>query len=113
MGTPNWPEKLSSTRKKVIKELVEGQDYATQLKSLLHRHPEEHGSLSAEELVSKILRSFTETLSVLSKCEPSEVSQSQAFSRADSHCDVRRSEDSGESKKRLAAKDRRDCYKRR
>ncbi|XP_040995106.1 probable WRKY transcription factor 70 isoform X1 [Juglans microcarpa x Juglans regia] len=112
MGTPNWPEKLSTTRKKVIKELVDGQDYATQLKSLLHRPTEDHESLSAEELVSKILRSFSETLSVLSSCEQGEVSQSQAVSHADSHCDVRRSEDSGESRKRLAAKDRRGCYKR-
>ncbi|KAG2730659.1 hypothetical protein I3760_01G304700 [Carya illinoinensis] len=122
MGVPNRPENLSTTRTKVIKELVEGQDYATQLKSLLHRPTEDLESLSAEELVSKILRSFSETLSVLSACEPGELSQSQAVSHADSHCDVRRSEDSGESRKRsedsgesrkrLAAKDRRGCYKR-
>ena len=115
MGTSNWPEKLSITRQKVIKELVEGQECATQLKTLLHKTLEDNGSFSAEELVSKILRSFTETLSVLSCIESGEViSQNLAVSHADSHCDDPRSDDSGESsRKRPASKDRRGCYRRR
>ncbi|KAE7996482.1 hypothetical protein FH972_001201 [Carpinus fangiana] len=115
LGTSNWPEKLSVTRQKVIKELVEGQECATQLKTLLHKTMEHNGSFSAEELVSKILRSFTETLSVLSCTESGEVnSQNLAVSHADSHCDDPRSDDSGESsRKRPASKDRRGCYRRR
>ncbi|XP_062155519.1 probable WRKY transcription factor 70 isoform X1 [Alnus glutinosa] len=107
MGTP-WPEKLSNTRQKVIKELVQGQECATQLKTLLHKTLE-------DQLVSKILRSFTESISVLTSFESGEVCQNlQAVSHADSHCDDRRSEDSGESsRKRPASKDRRGCYRRR
>ncbi|KAL4620679.1 hypothetical protein ACB092_06G172700 [Castanea dentata] len=118
--THPWPEGPSTTRNKVIKELVEGRDFATQLKSILHKPLEitrDHASPSPSphELVSKILRSFTETLSVLaSSCESGEViHQNLAVSHADSHCDDPRSDDSGESRKRPTPKDRRGCYKRR
>ncbi|XP_022764430.1 probable WRKY transcription factor 70 [Durio zibethinus] len=112
MGTP-WPERLSSNKKRVIQELVHGQECATQLQILFHKPSEEGGRLSAEELVHKILRSFDETLSVLSACDSAEVSHSQATSNGDPPCcDDRRSEDSSESRKRPVSKDRRGCYKR-
>ena len=108
-----WPKRLSSNKKKVIQELVQGQECATQLQILFHKPSEEGVRLSAEELVQKILRSFNETLSVLSSVDSAEVSQNQATSNDDSPCcDDRRSEDSSESRKRPAPKDRRGCYKR-
>ncbi|GMY08391.1 putative WRKY transcription factor 70 [Fagus crenata] len=110
----SWPQGQTNSREKVIKELVEGREFATQLKTMLHRPLELDASLlSAEDLVSKILTSFTQTLSVLTSSESGEVHQNLAVSHADSHCDDRRSEDSGESRKRPAPKDRRGCYKRR
>ena len=109
----------------MIGELVEGRDFATQLKSILHKpleithdHASPSPSPSPHELASKIMRSFTETLSVLtSSCESGEViHRNLAVSDAASHCDDPRSDDSddsGESRKRPTPKDRRGCYKRR
>ena len=125
--THPWSEGPSTTRKKVIKELVEGRDFATQLKFILHKpleithdhaSPSPSPSPSPHELASKIMRSFTETLSVLtSSCESGEViHRNLAVSHAASHCDDPRSDDSddsGESRKRPTPKDRRGCYKRR
>ena len=112
VSTP-WPERLSSNKKRVIQELIHGQECATQLQILFHKSSEEVGCLSAEELMQKILRSFNETLSVLSSVGSAEVSQNQATSNDDSPCcDDRRSEDSSESRKRPASKDKRCCYKR-
>ncbi|XWS65616.1 hypothetical protein CRYUN_Cryun05aG0128900 [Craigia yunnanensis] len=114
MGTPSpWPERLSSNKKRVIQELVQGQECATQLQILFNKSSEDGGRLSAEELVQKILRSFNETLSVLSSVGSTEVSQNQATSNDDSPCcDDRRSEDSSESRKKPTSKDKRGCYKR-
>ncbi|PON48597.1 WRKY domain containing protein [Trema orientale] len=127
MGTFIWPENLS---KRLIKELVQGRDMATQLQILLHKPFGEHGSVSAEELTGKILNSFTEILSVVMGYNSSvnstsngnisdqfsgggdQVSRVNPIEEA-SHCDDRNSEDSGESKKRSLFKDRRGCYKRR
>ena len=117
-----WPEGPSTTRKMLIEELVEGRDFATQLKSILHKpleithdhaSPSPSPSPSPHELASKIVRSFTETLSVLtSSCESGEViHRNLAVSHAASHCDDPRSDDSGESRKRPTPKDRRGCYK--
>ncbi|XWS74482.1 hypothetical protein CRYUN_Cryun01aG0001800 [Craigia yunnanensis] len=112
VSTP-WPERLSSNKKRVIQELIHGQECATQLQIHFHKPSEEVGRLSAEELVQKIMRSFNETLSVLSSCDSAEVSQNQATSNDDSPCcDDRRSEDSSESRKRPASKDKRCGYKR-
>ncbi|XP_022746382.1 probable WRKY transcription factor 70 [Durio zibethinus] len=108
-----WPERLSSNKTRVIQQLIHGQECATQLQILFHKSFEEGARLSAQELVQKILRSFNETLSVLSCCDSAEISQNQATSNDDSPCcDDRRSEDSSESRKRPASKDRRGCYKR-
>ncbi|XP_062092316.1 WRKY DNA-binding transcription factor 70 isoform X2 [Humulus lupulus] len=127
MGTCIWPQNLS---KRLVEELIQGREMATQLQLMLHKPPfGEHGggsvkSSSAEELASKIYNSFTQTLSVVagynninniiinsnSSDQTSQVNPDQA-----SHCDEPSSDDSGESKKRSssAIKDRRGCYKRR
>ncbi|TKY73954.1 WRKY transcription factor 70 [Spatholobus suberectus] len=111
----------SSKRKRVIRELVQGQDYAAQLKFLLQKPIGPDGSVSAKELISNVLRSFAETLSVLTSSEAAsgddEVAQNLVASAeevAASSIDPR-SEDSTESRKRSLSltKDRRGSYKRR
>ncbi|KAJ1387528.1 WRKY domain [Sesbania bispinosa] len=119
-----FPESVSEKRKRIIKELVQGQEYATQLKFLLQKPIDSDGSPSAKELVANVLRSFTETLSVMttsSEAAGDEVAdQNIADSGEDgtSSNDIPlRSEDSTESRKRLLPsetnKDRRGSYKRR
>ncbi|XVE86027.1 hypothetical protein DITRI_Ditri18aG0003300 [Diplodiscus trichospermus] len=106
-----WPETLLRNKKRVIEELIHGLECATQLQVLFHKSSEGSSEpLSAKELVEKILRSFDETLSVLSSCNSAEFSQNQATSNGDSPCC---DEDSGESMRKPAAtKDKRGCYKR-
>ncbi|XP_044461709.1 WRKY DNA-binding transcription factor 70-like [Mangifera indica] len=120
---------LCSNRNKLIQELLQGRKFANQLQVLLHdehkpfqQQQQEDGLVSSrqQELVLKILRSFTETLSVLSSCTTTKVAVSDNSdllpnnSLNDSPCtDDRRLEDSGESKKRPAGSTyRRGCYKR-
>lgn len=124
MGT--WPEEVS---KRLIKELLQGKEMATQLQILLHKPAGEDGSSSstssessAKELAVKITTTFTEGLSVLmSGAAVHEVSGQinnvPESSHVDhSHCNDRSSEDSGESSGKRsppAFKDGRGCYKRR
>lgn len=120
---------LCSNRNKLIQELLQGRKFANQLQVLLHdehkpfqQQQQQDGLVSSrqQELVLKILRSFTETLSVLSSCTTTKVAVSDNSdllpnnSLNDSPCtDDRRLEDSGESKKRPAGSTyRRGCYKR-
>lgn len=112
----------AAKRKRVIRELVQGRDYATQLKFLLQKPIGPDGSVSAKELVANVLRSFTETLSVLTSSEVAisgdhhrdEVAQNLVISGEDAsqvESIDPRSEGSTESKK--GSKDRRGSYKRR
>ncbi|RDX68501.1 putative WRKY transcription factor 70, partial [Mucuna pruriens] len=113
-----FPPSSSSKRKRVIGELVQGQDYATQLKFLLQNPIGPHGSVSvsvsAKELVANVLRSFSVTLSMLTSSEADDEVAQDASQVAASSIDPR-SEDSTESRKRSlpASKDRRGSYKRR
>ncbi|KAJ4840950.1 hypothetical protein Tsubulata_026932 [Turnera subulata] len=120
MGTC-WPHQTLSTHKeKMMKELVHGQEFAAQLQVALQRPRNDGlGAALADELMVKILKSFTESISMLSSSESSagaEVCQNLASSQVDSACcdEAGRSEDSGESRKRPAnsGKDKRGCYKR-
>lgn len=110
-----WPENLSPSRKRVIDELMEGRDLANQLQSVLSKC--DGSASSAEDLVVKIMKSFSNTLFILNVNEGDEVSVSQilANSHVDSAClDARKSEDSeGSCRSISTAKDRRGCYKRR
>lgn len=119
-----FPRSSSATkRKRVIRELVQGRDYATQLKFLLQKPIGPDGSVSAKELVANVLRSFTETLSVLTSSEVAisgdhhrdEVAQNLVISGEDASqvasINDPSSEDSTESRK--GSKDRRGSYKRR
>ncbi|KAA8539704.1 hypothetical protein F0562_026396 [Nyssa sinensis] len=113
METP-WPEKICTNREKVMEELAKGRDFTTQLQVLLDKPVGDHGSVLAEELLVKILRSFTDTLSVLSPCKSAEVCQIPVTARVGSHnSGDRKSENSGESSKTPALKEGRGCYKRR
>lgn len=129
MEVTSWPENLVTSRKRVVDELMEGRELANQLQSVLANSDGAGGSsssssssltgLSAEDLVSKIMKSFSNTLSILNVVnEGDEVSVSDqipAGSRVDSTClDARKSEDSDEScRSTSTVKDRRGCYKRR
>nr|AYW01724.1 persimmon protein WRKY7 [Diospyros kaki] len=114
MGTL-LPGKSCGTRRRAVEKLVQGRDLAGQLQILLEKPAGGCGSVSAEELVVKILATFTETLSVLEFCDSGEDSQFPAATPVGSPSfGDQASVDSGESSKRpAAAKDRRGCYKRR
>lgn len=103
----SWPENLTSYRKRAIEELIRGREFTNQLQSMLTKTVKgEEGSMFPEDLVMKILGSFTETLSILKSTDSDEVSQFPAG------LGCRKYEDSGESSK-TSVKDRRGCYKRR
>ncbi|CAI9772156.1 unnamed protein product [Fraxinus pennsylvanica] len=103
-------ETLLTKRRILIEELVKGKELAAQLQTLLNKPLRNNGSVSSEELASKILRSFTETLSVLSSNETSQINCGDGEGRASGA-----SAYSGDShqKKPARLKDRRGCYKRR
>ncbi|XP_050877081.1 probable WRKY transcription factor 70 isoform X1 [Lathyrus oleraceus] len=111
---------VSSKKKLLVKELLQGQEYATQLKFLLKNRVGlgSDGSASAKELVDSLLRSFSETISVMTSeaCDFSVNNSEENGSLVSaSWNDDMKSEDSSESKKRLLpnTKDRRGSYKRR
>jgi hypothetical protein len=123
-------ESASSKMKELlIKELIQGKEYATQLKFMLNNHVDSDGSVSVKELVSNVLRIFSQTISVMNSseaCNFDEVAQNHLVNNNNSgedgslvaaSCnDDVKSEDSNESKKRLlptTTKDRRGSYKRR
>nr|KYP53763.1 putative WRKY transcription factor 70 [Cajanus cajan] len=113
-----FPPTSSAKGKRLIRELVQGQDYATQLKFLLQNPIGPRGFLSAKELVSNVLRSFSQTLSVLTSSDDDDhVSQNlgEDASQLVASSINPRSEDSTESRKGSLplAKDRRGSYKRR
>lgn len=102
-------------RKRLIKELVEGKTFAKQLQSLIQQPIEHHdGSASADELVLKIWRSFTQAITELNtlgnysnslvQTQIEEVDQPDSGDRSSSEL---------KKKEKQAGKDRRGCYKRR
>ncbi|KAL1061424.1 hypothetical protein V6Z11_D13G009800 [Gossypium hirsutum] len=118
MGTLSaWSENLSTKKKKkVIKQLVEGQDYANQLQILLNNNnynpsqqqqTEHHLSSTKDQLVDKILSSFNQTLAELTSVNVSS-SHNQTGSNDDQ---LVKSEDCSESR-RPRPKGKRGCYKR-
>ncbi|KAJ9546212.1 hypothetical protein OSB04_025919 [Centaurea solstitialis] len=96
-------------KKALIRELIKGRDSTKKLLNLLRRN---NLNDSAEDLVVKILRSFSDSLSVLNSCNSGD-------SYPVSACSGDRRFDSGQSKRKPApapapvVKDRRGCYKRR
>lgn len=103
-----WSENLSADRERAIEELVRGQEFTKQLRTLLGKPKgDDHETFSAGDLITRILRSFNESISILTCSQSDEVSQIPADK------DGQKSEDSGESRKCSGLKDRRGCYKRR
>ncbi|XP_019231786.1 PREDICTED: uncharacterized protein LOC109212591 [Nicotiana attenuata] len=98
---------------RVIKELVEGKGFATELQTLLQQPIADHGySVSADELVLKIWSSFSEASTELNTW--GFAFQIEEVDQADS--DDRKSKDSTselKKKNKQGGKDRRGCYKRR
>lgn len=95
-------------RKRVIKELVQGRDTATQLQDLLllgKNNAFDHG---VQELAMKICSSFSQSLSVLNSCV-----QIHGDDFGSGSSGLLNSQDSGESVNRSTIKARRGCYKRR
>ncbi|XP_042501212.1 probable WRKY transcription factor 70 [Macadamia integrifolia] len=109
------PEKFSGGRKKVVDKLLQGRDFAAQLQLILRDSTGDHVSVTAKELVPRILKSFTEAIAALSSGESGEVSGDPATAEAGLPCyDGQRNEDSGEKRKKSASIDqRRGGYKRR
>ena len=118
MKTP-CPESVSSKRKRVIiRELAQGHEAATELKKLLQNPIGAEGSLSAEELVANVQRSFTECLSILTSNSSSEQGCGEGgknpVNSGENGSPV--SVDSGECRKRSLTATKnggRGCYKRR
>ncbi|KAJ4971718.1 hypothetical protein NE237_004817 [Protea cynaroides] len=100
------PKNLSVCRKKSIEELKRGRKFASELQIILRKCTGDHGSVKAEELVAKILKSFTEALAILSSGESGEVCEDLATVQAGLLCcDDQKTEGSGENRKRPASVD--------
>ena len=118
----SWPENSPSKPRKAIEELVQGRQFANQLRGLLSKSIGDDGSAPEKDLVLRILNSFTNTLSLLNSADSDvdvdvnvDVTQVQPNTQASSPCwDAPKSESSGEScRSNSTVKDRRGCYKRR
>lgn len=102
-----WPESVANNLRKAAEELVRGKELTNRLQNIFLSKPNpEDEPASAEDIVKKILKTFTKSISILNSSKVDEVSQSP-------NCDVRNSKDSGEGSKRPGLKNRRGCYKRR
>ncbi|XP_009793213.2 probable WRKY transcription factor 30 [Nicotiana sylvestris] len=100
-------------KNRVIKELVDGKRFATQLQTLLQQPIADHGPVSADELLLKIWRSFSEAITELNTWglafQIEEVDQADSGDRKskDSTSELKKKKD------KQGGKDRRGCYKRR
>ncbi|KAL5807690.1 hypothetical protein ACOSQ3_028381 [Xanthoceras sorbifolium] len=138
----SWPENSSSDRRKAIEELLKGRDLALELRRLLNKLSSSSSAennnnndddddddnndgvlLLNQDLVPKILTSFTNTLSILKNSSGGgEYQSDEVVSQVQTNAPHlswdtigRKSEDSsGDScKSTLIVKDKRGCYKRR
>ncbi|XP_058110666.1 WRKY DNA-binding transcription factor 70-like [Magnolia sinica] len=99
---------------KAIQELIDGQEYATQLQNLFQKAPLDQGLESAEILLDKVAQSFSNALSVLNSGVIDKDRWNPSTTQLCSSCsDDRGVKNSGHSKKIPVAKDRRGTYKRR
>lgn len=100
---------------KLLEErLQKGKEAAAQLQTLLQKPLDNHGSVSAAQLAVQILRSFTDSLSVL---EPNEIFQIVAADGPTRACSSNRSSKTTVGQKKKpgggGVKERRGSYKRR
>ncbi|EEF33686.1 WRKY DNA-binding transcription factor 70 [Ricinus communis] len=111
---PSSPENLPSTQRRAIGELIRGRELARQLKIVLNSRDDMEEHVPVDDLVMKILNSFTNSLSILNRFD-SDI-EFPPSTHVGSPCwdSGRKSEDSGESIRSTSTnKDRRGCYKRR
>ncbi|KAK4799897.1 hypothetical protein SAY86_025262 [Trapa natans] len=113
MESLNWQEKLPqatidfSSHRRVIGQLADGRELAVQLQTLLCNEPKNHGSASmARDVVEKILKTFSDSIYMLSAADSSDVSGSDDGGSVESGASKKRSYSSG-------LKNGRGCYKRR
>ncbi|XP_075513347.1 WRKY DNA-binding transcription factor 70-like isoform X2 [Primulina tabacum] len=97
--------------KRLMEELLAGKNRAIQLQTLLHNPAKDEGSVSREELAMKILRSFTNGISIASSCTAVLPAQIAAVDCVGGSGSGSGSACSGEGKKKVV-KDKRGCYKR-
>ncbi|KAI3791871.1 hypothetical protein L2E82_05735 [Cichorium intybus] len=94
-------EETSSSNKKIlIKELIKDRDSTKKLQNLLRQKINDDGLVSADELVMKILRSFSNSLSMLSSYGPQVLCLIMMSTYVGSTCSDDRTCDSGESEKK-------------
>ncbi|CAK9323423.1 unnamed protein product [Citrullus colocynthis] len=103
----SWPDTTPSDRRKAADELLRGRELAQQLRAYLQRTSNSGGTAS-QDLLSRILTSFSKTLSILNRCDSDDINGSIVDSPEDRAS--RKSQESGDSCK---SSDRRGCYKRR
>ncbi|MED6172683.1 hypothetical protein PIB30_052261 [Stylosanthes scabra] len=97
-------------RRKAIEELEKGREFANKLRLVINGGSDDGGDGDSEQLVKKVLMSFTNSLLILNKNNSDEVND------VPSSCGMNptKSEDSLESNcKSSVHKERRGCYKRR
>ncbi|KAJ6369295.1 hypothetical protein OIU78_001624 [Salix suchowensis] len=113
----SWHENLPSSRKKAMDELLRGQESAAQLKLVINQSIGFDESMFVEDLVKKVMNSFSSVLYILNGGESDEVASQIPLVGSPCWDDRKTSKDSGESTGKSAAelkvKDRRGCYKRR
>lgn len=103
----------SPNKERLISELIKGIDSTKKLQNLLRKKIDgDDGSVSTQDLVMKILESFSISLLELNSGELCLIPDT---TYTGSVCSDDRTWDSGESEKKYvpAVKDRRGCYKRR
>ncbi|XP_038905581.1 WRKY DNA-binding transcription factor 70-like [Benincasa hispida] len=107
----SWPDTSPFDQRKAADELLRGHELAQQLQAYLRRSSNSGGTAS-QDLVSRILTSFSKTLSILNRCDSDDMNGSIVDS-PEEHAS-RKSEESGDScKSSTPNTDRRGCYKRR
>ncbi|XP_073282260.1 WRKY DNA-binding transcription factor 70-like [Primulina huaijiensis] len=99
-------QNLRSIERRLMEELLAGRNSAIELQTLLHNSVKDEGSTSSEELAMKILRSFTNGISIASSCTAVLSAQLSAVD-----CGGGDLTSSGEGTKKVV-KDKRGCYKR-
>lgn len=110
------PENLSGDRKKVLQELIQGRESANKLLKLVLGKPfgDDKSWVSADDLLMKILASFTESISELNRDPVEPVFNKIPVNTVGNIPIGMQSEDSeGSSKSTSVLKQRRGCYKRR
>lgn len=111
---PPLPENSSTNRSLAIRELTRGSEFATELQNLLRKPAGDLESETAGELVTKIMQSFADTISIMNSGDTHRNSHDPAITRVSARGpDENMIKNSDENMKTPAGKDRRRGYKRR